>query len=67
MTVVAISEIEAAEAAIIHLAERAGIDRRSIQRALKLSRRTYYRRRRLPGEIVARTETEKQDRESDDM
>jgi hypothetical protein len=49
-----VSLTEAAEAILIDLAEKAGIDRRVTRRALKISDRTYYRRRNLPAEVAAR-------------
>jgi predicted DsbA family dithiol-disulfide isomerase len=51
---------EAAEAILIALAEKAGVDRKVTQRALKISERTYYRRRCLPGEVAAAREAEEE-------
>jgi predicted DsbA family dithiol-disulfide isomerase len=49
---------EAAEAILIDVAERAGVDRKVTQRALKISERTYYRRRNLAGDVLAARESE---------
>lgn len=44
---------EVAEAILIDLAEKAGVDRKLTQRGLKISESTYYRRRNLAGEVAA--------------
>jgi hypothetical protein len=58
MLVVAITETEAAEARLVDLAERSKVDRRTTCRALKISQRTYYRRRALAERLKAQRDRE---------
>jgi hypothetical protein len=52
------SETEIDEARVIAAAEQAGIEREAIQRALRISQPTYYRRKALAERLKAQRERE---------